>query len=94
MADVSGTMNPEIPLVGGEHAMDTLTFRDAHDGRVGEVHRQVVIFRHQLAHAWDQSSRSRCDFDDSACEKSHQSRLSAQHRFEDMTGFSYRGPDR
>jgi hypothetical protein len=33
--------------------VDTLTFGDTHDGRVREVHRQVVIFSHQLAHAWD-----------------------------------------
>lgn len=52
--ETTKTMRPinfEILPVDSKHAPQTLTFRDAHQGGISEIHRQVAILPHQLTHA-------------------------------------------
>src|SRR5688500_16644862 len=41
----------------GEDSGDPLALRDADEGRVGEVHRQITILPHERPHAWEISGR-------------------------------------
>ena len=69
MPNVGGTIDLEISVVGGEHAMNALAFRDAHDCGICEVHRQILIFSPQLAHVRIVVAIERRDFDGSAARR-------------------------
>ncbi len=63
MPNVCGAVDPEILLIDGEHAMDALAFCDPHDRGIGKVHRQVVIFGHQLPYPRNVLAIERRDFE-------------------------------
>lgn len=82
----------EIAAVDGEYFADTLSFGDADEGGVGEVHGTVGVFAHELADSGDVACIERKQKDGGAFEHFPEDFLRRWLTGKEVHGFDERGP--
>src|SRR5208282_111067 len=87
------TIKLEGAAIDREHATNPLPLSDAHDSGIRQVHRQVMILVHQLAHAWKIIHIEPRNVHRLTIDKIPQSVLSSRNPSEQMHCFSKRGPN-
>ena len=93
-ASASRTVNGEVPPIEREDAREIFAFGDPDERRVGEIHRQVAVLLHQLAHARRIAFIERRQCQRPGFHTAPEGLLAGPRRPQQVHGFGERRPDR
>src|SRR5665213_6954 len=84
----------EVFTINRKKLADAFPFRDANQGRVGQIHRAVGVLAHQLADSWNVIQAKREDFHDTSLEHLPDIFLRLREVFEEVHGLRQHRPHR